>query len=352
MAFRKLTMRFTFGIAAVVSLGVAVSGCARVQPQSCASCPPPGVPYTQPPAGRPPAQPSTPSYPGVAPTASTAAACSSLHEGSNAGFMVDGVPRTFLLTLPPGTDGAMRRWPVVFNWHGFQDAAANVAPLLADQARSTGFPFILVTPEDTNLLPTTAPIGFDWDILVVTAMNREVRLFDEVLGCLDWRFGVDRERIYSVGFSAGSIASNMLGVLRGDQLAAIATFSGGYFSNPANPPTLGLLAVAVRWPPLTTTNRYTQLLVHGGPTDQYSLLIAAAHFDQLGTNDTRYLNRLGHDVIHCDHGGPHAIPSQILGPQLVEFFAAHPRGMRSAWATALPADYPSYCRFSPHEPSM
>ena len=38
--------------------------------------------------------------------------------------------------------------------------------------------------------------------------NREARLFDAVLGCLDRRWGVDRDRVYTVGFRATDDAGN------------------------------------------------------------------------------------------------------------------------------------------------
>lgn len=345
-------MRGMVGIGAVVLLGVSAAGCSGSRPQGSAGYPLPGFPYPPSNANCPVASPYTPPCAGPAPAASLALACSPLHEGHNTGLMVDGVPRSFLLTLPPGAETRTRRWPVVFNWHGFMDSTENMVPLLENEARGATFPFIMVVPDDTNLLPTTMPIGFDWDILLVSTMNREARLFDQVLGCLDQQFGVDRERVYSVGFSAGSIVSDLLGVLRGDELAAIATYSGAYFSNPANPPTLGVLGLATRWPALTTRNRYPQLLVHGGEADQFSLLLAVASFDVLGANDVRYLNEHGHDVIHCNHGGPHMIPGDLVGPQLVQFFAAHPRGVRSPWATARPTGLPAYCQFSPGRAGM
>ncbi|MEI8257913.1 MAG: hypothetical protein WCJ30_19730, partial [Deltaproteobacteria bacterium] len=84
----------------------------------------------------------------------------------------------------------------------------------------------------------------------------------------------------------------------------------------------------------------------GGTRDSFSLGLALAHFDQFAASDAPYLRALGHDVISCDHGGGHTIPRGVMAAQLVEFFAAHPRGVAtSPWAAALPADYPSYCTF-------
>lgn len=271
--------------------------------------------------------------------------CDDLHAGTVDGFMVDGMARSFILTLPTGATAPGGTWPVVFNWHGLGDTARNFNGLMASQVNNTSMPFILVTPESTGLGPTTTPVGLDWDQLNVMPPNREARLFDAVVGCLNTRFGVDRDRVYTMGFSAGAIMSDLLGVLRGDQLAAVVSFSGGYFANPDNPATLGALRSFVSWPDLTTRNPYPQLMLHGGMTDTFSLVVATARFNVFAANDSTWLRARGHDVILCDHGGGHRVPAGVMGRQVVEFFAAHRRGMPSTWGAGLPADYPAYCAF-------
>lgn len=274
--------------------------------------------------------------------------CEGVAAGMVNGFTVDGVARSFILTLPAGATGAGGRWPVVFNWHGLGDNPANMNQLLAGQVDNPTMPFVLVTPASTGLGPTTNPLGLEWEQLRARNPNREARLFDAVLGCLDRRWGVDRDRVYTVGFSAGAILSDLLGVLRGDQIAAVATYSGGYFSNPANPATLGALRNFVGWPALPSTARYPQLLLHGGARDTFNLSIATARFDQFAANDLGYLQAAGHDVVLCAHNGGHTVPTGVLGARLVEFFAAHPRTTaRSPWRAALPAGWPSYCTPQP-----
>ncbi len=274
--------------------------------------------------------------------------CDDLHAGTVTGFMVDGAARTFILSLPSGATAPGGHWPVVFNWHGLGDTATNFNGLMSTQVNNATMPFILVTPESTHLGPTTQPVGLDWDELLVTTPNREARLFDAVMGCLDTRFGVDRDRVYTMGFSAGAIMSDLLAVLRGDQLAAVVTYSGGYFANPANPMTLGALSSFVSWPDLTTRNAYPQLMLHGGMTDTFSLVVATARFNVFAENDQSWLRARGHDVIVCDHSGGHRVPGALMGRQVVEFLAAHRRGVASTWGAGLPSDYPSYCAFQAH----
>jgi predicted esterase len=272
--------------------------------------------------------------------------CDALAPGMVTGFRVDSLDRSFILTLPPGATAPGGHWAVVFNWHGLGDSAPNMNPLFAGEVGNAAMPFILVTPVSTHLGPTTSPLGLEWENLRATTPNREARLFDAVLRCLDQRWGVDRDRVYTAGFSAGAIMSDLLGVLRGSQLAAVASYSGGYFSNPDNPPTLGPLRTYPNWPALPSSARYSQLLMFGGESDAFNLFVAMAHFDVFAGNDVGYLNARRHDVVYCNHNGGHTVPRTLLGRQVVQFFAAHPRGVAaSPWAAALPSGWPSYCGF-------
>jgi poly(3-hydroxybutyrate) depolymerase len=269
--------------------------------------------------------------------------CAALVEGNNTGFLVDGEERSFILNLPTDaeTNGP---WPVVFNWHGLGDTAASMSLLISSLVDDPAFPFIGVTPEDTNLQILTFTL--DWDTFQVDpATNKEVRLFDEVLACLDARFGVDADRVHSTGFSLGGIVTDMLGATRGDRLASTATYSGAYFSNPDNVTALGVLSSQVSWPAPAHGNSYPQMIMHGGAGDTYSMGVATLHFDQFAANDQLYLNGMGHDVVLCDHGGGHTAPAAGMYPaQVVQFFRDHPRGTSpSPYAGGLPPDFSTAC---------
>lgn len=270
--------------------------------------------------------------------------CDAVQAGTVNNFMVDGLARSFILTLPTGATGPGGRWPVVFAWHGAGDSAMNFNPVLSSSVNNSAMPFILVTPVSRRLIP---PAGLEWEQLQARAPNADARLFDGVLQCLRERYGLDEDRVYTTGFSAGAIMSDLLGVLRGERIAAIAAFSGAYFANPENPPTLGPARGFVGWPTPSTTNRYPQLLVWGGERDAISLVVAQARFDVFANNDIPWLNAAGHDIIACDHGGGHTVPRALLGATLVSFFQAHPRGTRrSPWGATPPSGLPSYCRYS------
>ena len=263
-----------------------------------------------------------------------------LVEGSNNGFPAGGVDRSFMLSLP-STIASGGPFAVVFNWHGFGDTAQNMRGLLSGFVNDERMPFILVTPEDNNVQP---PMGFDWDVLNVVDGNIEILFYDQIMLCLNEQFSIDPDRIYSMGFSAGGIMNDLLGALRGDELAATVSYSGGYFSNPDNVALLGIGASFVSWPDAIPSS-YSQVLMHGGQSDVYDLSLIQIHFDQFAANDQVMLNGSGHDVVVCDHNSGHTVPRGFMGNQVVEFFSAHTRNAPSPYDTGLPGGFPEYCQF-------
>ncbi|RLB65704.1 MAG: hypothetical protein DRI90_01320 [Deltaproteobacteria bacterium] len=271
--------------------------------------------------------------------------CAALVAGMNTAFLVDGTERAFILDLPTEVETA-GPWPVVFNWHGLGDTAQNMSSLIAGLVNDPSFPFIGVTPEDAE--HAIAGQSFDWDVFSVeAATNTEARLFDEIMICLDQRWGVAADHVHSVGFSLGGIATDMLGVTRGDQFASTASYSGAYFSNSANTATLGMLSSFVSWPAPTHGNSYAQMVMHGGTIDTFAMGPVTVHFDEYAVNDQAYLNGMGHAVVLCDHGGGHTAPAAGMMPvQVFEFFRGRPRGTASSpYAGGLPSDFSSSCTF-------
>jgi predicted esterase len=261
--------------------------------------------------------------------------CDALADGFNTDFDVAGTARSFHLDLPSGVDEG-GPWAVVFAWHGLGDTAGNFHNLFAGLVDHPDMPFILVTPEDTDF-PLTIPLAgtapFDWDTFAVAdegVGNLEVELFDAVLACLDERWGVDAEHVHTAGFSLGGVTSDMLATTRGEQLAAVATWSGGYWNNPDN---VGLaLGSVVSWPELAVANPYPQLLVHGGPSDEMDIVpnLYTMSFYEFALSDHAFLRDAGHGVVVCEHPGGHTAPGSVSPATVIEFFAAHPLGVGSS----------------------
>jgi predicted esterase len=268
--------------------------------------------------------------------------CDTLAAGLNTDFDVAGNARSFYLDLPSGVDEG-GPWAIVFAWHGLGDTAGNFHNLFAGLVDNPDMPFILVTPEDTDF-PLTIPLAgsapFDWDTFAVAdegVGNLEVELFDAVLACLDERWGVDAEHVHTTGFSLGGVTSDMLATTRGEQLAAVATWSGGYWNNPDN---VGLaLGSVVSWPALAVANPYPQLLVHGGPSDEMDIVpnLYTMSFYEFALSDHAFLRDAGHGVVVCEHQGGHTAPGNVSPATVIEFFAAHPLGFgTSPWASEPP----------------
>ena len=280
--------------------------------------------------------------------------CSDLVAGLNSGFVIDGTPRDFYIDLPSGADEG-GPWPIVFNWHGLGDTAANFRQLVQGYVDGPEFPFIGVTPEDTDfavMVPIVGTFPLDWDVFDVDDGNLddnlEIALFDRVLACVDERWGVDPNHIHSMGFSLGGITTDLLATTRGEQLASVGTWSGGYWSNPQNiDPLLGMI---VSWPPYVVQNEYPQLIFHGGETDTFEVVPAvySLSFFTFATEDTTFLNERGHDLVVCDHGGGHTVPGDAGPTHMFAFFADHPLGSGTSWASeGLPDSLPGYCVASP-----
>lgn len=295
--------------------------------------------------------------------------CPELAAGWNTDFPVNGeaskeLARSFILSLPDGV-AQKRGWPVVFNWHGVGVTADHFLPMLDTWQNNDLMPFILVTPEDTGLpMATLPPQGVDWDNLVLDDGNIEAELFDRLIECLDRQFGVDYTHIHMTGFSAGSITCDSLGVMRGEQIASIFTYSGAYFSNADNPADLGTTVSGfIKWPAIETANKFVQVLVHGAGDpgcgtrdcgdpngnccDIWSTIGLSINFEHMAQNDAPYLSALGHDVILCDHGQGHLMGG-VTQPSLIQFFKDHPLGTEiSPYRNGLTGQFAEFCALVP-----
>lgn len=291
--------------------------------------------------------------------------CADFKAGLNSNLIVNGeeskdLARSFILTLPKDI-ATKKGWPVIFSWHGVGDTADNFVGLLSGQVDNAEMPFILVTPEDAdyamNALP---PKGVDWDVLVLNNGSIEAEFYDAIMKCIDENWGVDKNHVHMTGFSAGSIAADSIGVLRGEQIASIFTYSGAYFSNAKNTADLGTfsgipVSSFITWPEMKITNKYTQALMHGaegdsactGPDacDKWGANGFYINFNHMSRFDANYLTELGHNVIICNHGLGHT-NAGLSTAQMIKFFKDHPLGTEtSPYKTALPAGYPDYCKY-------
>ncbi|MBL8941616.1 MAG: hypothetical protein JNK45_00650, partial [Myxococcales bacterium] len=126
---------------------------------------------------------------------------------------VDGVSRTFILSVPAGYDPAVPM-PLVFAWHGL-GGNAQLARLYFDVEQESAGQAIFVYPDGLPQASSGGATG--WDLADDSA---DVRLFDALLEQTSSTLCLDPARIFSTGHSFGGYMSNALGCFRADVLRA------------------------------------------------------------------------------------------------------------------------------------
>lgn len=151
---------------------------------------------------------------------------------------IDGVARRYHVIVGPKAEAPA---PLVFLWHGYGASAASIAPVLEP---GRFWPEAVVAIGEG--LPRTFP-HFDaverpgWQIAPGEHGDRDLAFFDAMLEEIAGDGCIDRDRVYSTGFSNGGYFSNVLGCMRGDRLAAIAPVSGGGPSRSCEAPLAALV---------------------------------------------------------------------------------------------------------------
>ncbi len=303
--------------------------------------------------------PVQPSCEAPAPPLEPIEVCPALASGRVADFPSGGVDREFELILPPGYD-AGEDWPLLFAFHGLnmtieQMVAPYPEPLpvcgedVECPACGEGLPAcpegqlcdpvaggcflvpgaevglwaeelgaIVVVPQARSAESETA----GWLVAGDPESNPDLRLFDDLLFCLDEHLSIDAERIGVTGISNGAIFTSYLVDHRSDRLAAAAPSSGGL-------PTFDPGAVEPRIP---------FLLGWGGETD----VVLGIDFHTASLEGVRRLRAAGWLVVACNHGMGHSYPP-AWHRHIARFLLEHRRGAPSPFAEALPEDFPDFC---------
>jgi len=237
--------------------------------------------------------------------------CPIIQPGQNS-LATEGGSRSFDVYVPARGAGG----PLLFWYYGTGDNAANYTWM---QSVATQYGMTVVVPraKGDNL--------FEWPIMSSNAPGAELGFFDDMVACVDDSYGIDPNRIYVSGFSAGALWSTYLVMQRSDFIASAAIFSGGTgslvrrYETPSHPtPILGLF---------------------GGDTDVYAGLV---NFKQQMSEFMDGLVADGHFVVGCDHGLGHTVPSDAFDWGL-DYVLAQTWGEPPAF-DAVPSTLPSYCR--------
>ncbi len=292
-------------------------------------------------SGGGPPPPSAPPPPPVA--------CTPIIEGLSTVF-VHGVPRLFNVQFPADRS----RMALMFLWHGFLQIPTTFAgEAVYDPPAGRWRPFnpnafpmplMIVTPFDTKMIP---PWGLDWDIV---QGGKDVEYFDAMMQCIHEQFSIDDDRIYSFGFSAGAVFSNLLAAIRPHLFAATISESGAWFNDPGQVREVLVQIIQWGWPAFNPADGGSVLLTHGGPND-FATIISLENATQ---SALPFLFNAGRTVTECRHDFGHTLDPDLTEAMYYEWMWSHWRG--GPPRTDLPPSFPvwpdriigsTFCTFHP-----
>lgn len=131
--------------------------------------------------------------------------------------------REYIQYLPSGFDPQTESLPVVLCLHGLGDNAANMSNIglntLANVER-----FIVIYPQGSN--NGSGQPSWNNNTLFLSSSADDIGFFNYIIDDLILNKNADPARVYSSGFSMGSIMSYTLACALNDRIAAIGTMSG------------------------------------------------------------------------------------------------------------------------------
>ncbi len=235
--------------------------------------------------------------------------CPTLSEGVQS-FASGAITYDITVRLPADPAGA----PLMFVFHGLGGSAAGIAgPLGVDQLVADGM--VVVVPDSGSGAYS------EWETGILPEDNLDLQMFYDVLGCAHRGLGIDLDRVFATGMSAGGLWSSYLLLHASEWLAAVAPFSGGF----------------IGYPP-TTERQIPVMMTWGGPSD----LAQGINFDRTSTDLAYYLDQFGHPLTECVHDRGHWIPDQAPD-MLSRFFRNQRWGNDDPFASGLTAEFPSWC---------
>lgn len=131
--------------------------------------------------------------------------------------------RSYLLYVPAAYDGTVD-WPLVINYHGFSNAAADQMyisqmNLVADTAH-----FLIAYPQ--GLLVNNPVLGFSapgWNVDGTMSDNDDVDFSSQLINQISADYAVDPLRVYVTGWSIGGRMAFQLSCELPDRIAAVAS---------------------------------------------------------------------------------------------------------------------------------
>jgi predicted esterase len=248
--------------------------------------------------------------------------CFPIQTGTN-WLIVNGLPRAYEVQLPNDTSNMA----LLFQWKGWLQAAKNFASTIVYDVPSgkwvpfdpNGFnmPLMIVTPHDRKLIP---PFGLDWDI--DGSGTVDFPYFEGILKCVDQQFKIDRTRVYSFGFSAGAVFSNLLSAQYPQLFAATISESGTWFNDQAEWKEVLVPIIPWTWPAFNAADGGNILMTHGGPHD-FATIIS---LENANKEALPFLYANGRTVTECAHTFGHTLDPDLTMDMYYEYMWAHQLG--------------------------
>lgn len=279
--------------------------------------------------------------------------CKPIVNGTNS-VIVNGRTRKFEVNLPANLSS---KAAILFVWHGFLQSSTDFANTVVYDPQAGAWkrfdpnafniPLITITPVDGNLIPVW---GLDWDIV---SGEKDFPYFEAMLTCVEQQFSVDTTRVYSFGFSAGAVFTNLLAAAYPHLFAATISESGTWFNDKAEwseitVPLIGTTFMKWKWPALDPTDGGAVLMTHGGGND-FATVISLENSNEKALN---FLYANGRDVTECTHLFGHTLAPDLTQAMYYSFMWQHQLGTRpltlaGGMPTAQNPVFDTRCNFRP-----
>lgn len=252
--------------------------------------------------------------------------------GLNTGFVVAGQSRELVLILPPASFTGPR--PLFIGFNGTSENGTKFATRakLADFADKG---FIVVVPSSVGN-GSYWPI---WDAMRAPGKeggaNKDLDLFDALVGCTSAHFSVDKKRIYVGGHSAGGIFTNKVLRARSNVVAGGIIGSGVFSltSSGASAPMDATFAL-VTWG--GDNDRYRGTTPNGVNVPEFSFV------EQASLASTYYEAQPAVTQAHC-RGNDLGHAWLPINSWFIDALLAHPKGAAAAPLPPVPAGAPVVC---------
>lgn len=273
--------------------------------------------------------------------------CMPIKNGTSS-VKINGNVRNFDVRLPNDTS----RMALLFQWHGWMQMPGQFAnEIVYDPPAGKWLPFdpnafpmplMIVTPWDQKLIP---PFGLDWDIVTGAA---DFPYFEAMVQCINSQFQIDQKRIYSFGFSAGAVFTNLLDAKYPHLFAATISESGAWFNDQTQWSDVSIPIMQWKWPALNPADGGNTLITHGGEND-FATVIS---LENTSRKALPFLRAGGRTVVDCSHTFGHTLAPDLTQGMIYQFMwerqqGAPPAGFPSSFPTPERPIFSTACTFHP-----